>query len=233
MAQNISNTNNFTTNYDTGVPDLIDEANIVQAFIEYHYGANYNGSGSPGGIEGHLSSIDSDIVTHVLAETGVHGVGSGSVVGTTLAQILTNKTIDSPIITGSANVSGNINVTGRLDVQEIRESLSDGSLSSGTLIINYTNGSNTFLSSPDSNFTINLTNVPTDNNKIINVSVIVSQGATARIPGAFQIDGSVQTIRWVGGITPTGTSNKINIFSFTLIRQSNTWVVLAQSSLNF
>lgn len=98
MAQNISATNAFTTNYDTGVPEQTDDANIVQAFIEYHYGAGYSGAGAPGGIEGHLTDIAADIVTHANLSTGVHGV-SGSVVGTTSTQTLTNKTLTSPTIT--------------------------------------------------------------------------------------------------------------------------------------
>lgn len=98
MAQNISATNAFTTNYDTGVPEQTDDANIVQAFTEYHYGAGYSGVGVPGGIEGHLTDISADIVTHANLSTGVHGV-SGNVVGTTSTQTLTNKTLTSPTIT--------------------------------------------------------------------------------------------------------------------------------------
>ena len=91
MAQNISDTNAFTTTYDVGVPEQTDNANIVQAFTEYHYGADYDGTGDPGGIEGHLTDIAADIVTHANASTTVHGV-TGSVVGTTSTQTLTNKT---------------------------------------------------------------------------------------------------------------------------------------------
>lgn len=227
MAQNISDTNSFTTNYEVGVPLQTDVANIVQAFTEYHYGADYDGTGSPAGMEGHLSGLASNLTTHGTATTGVHGVGAGSVVGTTSTQTLTNKTLSSPTITGTATV------TGRLDVQEIRESVSSNSLSSGTLTIDYTGGTNVTLSSPASNFTVDLTNTPTDNDKVINVTVITTQGSTAYIPSAFEIDGSAQTIRWVGGVTPTGTANKIDVFSFTLIRQSSSWTVLAQASLNF
>lgn len=243
MAQNISNTNAFTTNYDVGVPEQTDVANIIQAFTEYHYGPDYDGTGDPEGMEGHLAGLASDITTHASASTGVHGVGAGSVVGTTSSQTLTNKTltsptissptISSPSITGTATVTADVNITGRLDVQEIRESISTNSLSSGILTVNFNSGTNVTLSSPASNFTINATNVPTDNDKVMSITVVVTQGSTARIPSAFQIDGSAQTIRWIAGITPTPTANKIDIFSFTIIRQSSAWTVLAQASLNF
>lgn len=61
MAQNISETNGFTTNFDVGVPSQTDSANIIQAFTEYHYGPDYDGSGTAGGIEGHLQSLSDDI----------------------------------------------------------------------------------------------------------------------------------------------------------------------------
>ena len=109
MAQNISATNAFTTNYDTGVPEQTDNANIVQAFTEYHYGADYDGTGFPGGIEGHLTDIAEDIVTHADLSTSVHGV-SGSVVGTTSTQTLTNKTLTSPTISSATITSPTITI---------------------------------------------------------------------------------------------------------------------------
>jgi hypothetical protein len=98
MAQNISATNAFTTNYDTGVPEQTDSANIVQALTEYHYGPGYNGTGDPGGMESHLSGLAADIVTHAAVSTSVHGA-TGSVVGTTNTQTLTNKTLTAAALT--------------------------------------------------------------------------------------------------------------------------------------
>ena len=102
MAQNISETNAFTTNYDVGVPEQTDPANIIQAFTEYHYGPDYDGTGVAGGMEGHLAGLATDLTTHASATTSVHGV-AGSVVGTSSSQTLTNKTMS-----GSNNTFTNI-----------------------------------------------------------------------------------------------------------------------------
>jgi hypothetical protein len=114
-----------------------------------------------------------------------------------------------------------------------RESITAGTISSNVLTIDYWSNNIVSVSSPAANFTVNLTNAPLDNDKTINFNVIVTQGATGRIPNAFQIGGAAQTLRWVGNITPTATNSKIDIFSFTVIRQSSAWTVLGQASLNF
>ena len=38
------------------------------------------------------------VIGHEILTTGIHGVGAGAVVGTTLAQTLTNKTLTSPTV---------------------------------------------------------------------------------------------------------------------------------------
>ena len=89
---------------------------------------------------------------------------------------------------------------------------------------------------PTGNMTFNVTNVPTDNSKIMTINVFVTQGSTGYIPGTFQIGGTSQTIRWAGGSAPTATSSagKIDVFSFTMQRTSaGAWIVYATSSLNF
>jgi hypothetical protein len=81
MAQNISNTNAFTTNFEVGVPEQTDEANIVQAFTEYHYGPNYNGVGNPGGIEGHLQDLTDSIQNALTVEFNPQGTSYALVLG--------------------------------------------------------------------------------------------------------------------------------------------------------
>lgn len=120
-----------------------------------------------------------------------------------------------------------------LDGTVVRENIVVGSISASVCTVDYNSSRIVSISSPSSNFTINLINAPVDDNKTINLNVFITQGATGRIPNAFQIGGVAQTLRWVGNVTPTATNNKIDIFSFSLIRQSATWTVLGQASLNF
>jgi hypothetical protein len=149
---------------------------------------------------------------------------------------LTSASITNASISGSVDITANVNMTGRLDLQETREQFNSATISASVLTANYNNGSIFYVSaSPTSNFTVNVTNVPTDNDEAITIVVLVNQGATGRIPNALQIDGAAQTIRWLGGTAPTPTSSagKIDVFNFTLIRTGSAWIVLANSSLNF
>jgi hypothetical protein len=137
------------------------------------------------------------------------------------------------------NVTGNMVVTGRFEVQEIREYVVDstiGSVTANVLTADFTQGNIYWINTaPSANFTVNLTNVPTDNLYSMSITVVVNQGATGYIPSAFQIDGTGATLRWTTGTapTPTSTANKLDVFSFTLIRRASAWIVIGSSVLNF
>jgi hypothetical protein len=153
-------------------------------------------------------------------------------------------------VTGVSTLNGGINSSGTLaftggasfsgttDVQEIREQVVNPSISSNAASLVWTDGNifYTDASGAGANITYNVTGVPTDVNKIMTINIFQVQGSTGRIPGAFQIDGVGQTIKWAGGSapTPTSSSGKIDVFSFTMHRLSGgTWNVYGSSSLNF
>ena len=80
-------------------------------------------------------------------------------------------------------------------------------------------------------FTANFTNVPTTNSRTIGVALILSQGGTAYMPTAVQIDGVAQTILWQGGSAPSGTASGTDIVSFTLIRSTaGAWKVIGSAT---
>lgn len=79
-------------------------------------------------------------------------------------------------------------------------------------------------------FTANFINVPETNTRITNLILVLVQGSTAYMPNAFQIGDATTTVKWGGGVTPTGTANGIDILNYILIRDTNSWTVLGQHS---
>jgi hypothetical protein len=156
----------------------------------------------------------------------------------TSAQTLTNKTIS-----GASNTLTNIaqasitSLTTDLAAKADRQSedLPTIAIASNILTFNLTNSNLANITSASANFTVNITNAPTTNDKAITVTVFLTQGATGYIPNALQIAGVSQTIKWQGGTapTPTSTAGKVDIFSFTLNRVSSAWVVFGSALLAF
>jgi hypothetical protein len=149
----------------------------------------------------------------------------------------------APTITGDATLSGNIaftgspTFTGGIRVQEMFEDVVDASITSNIATLNYTEGNIFYIdaSAQAANFQANLTSVPTDNGRIFTINMVVNQGATGRYPNTCNINGASQTIKWAGGNppTPTSSADKLDIFSFTIMRRSNTYTVFGASNLNF
>lgn len=126
-------------------------------------------------------------------------------------------------------------VAGTVDVQQIREKMNDNTVSTNVMTCDFSTGAIFYNTTTlSANFTVNITNAPTDNGYATSVTVIVNQGSTGYYPNALQIAGSSQTIKWSNGNTvPTPTANKIDFFTFTLIRRGSAWTVLGSYSLNF
>jgi hypothetical protein len=167
-------------------------------------------------------------VTSTAATTGegtTHTLSIGQAVGTSASVTFANVTS-----------TGNVAISGRIDKTTIRESVADTSVSASVVTADYATGDIFYVgTAPSSNFTVNLTNAPTDNGKAITVVIFVTQGATGYIPNAVQVAGSAQTIKWANGTAPTPTSSagKIDIFSFTFVRRSSAWTVFGSSNLGY
>lgn len=138
--------------------------------------------------------------------------------------------------TGKATFNGGATVTGTTEIQELREVVSNVTLSSNVGTFDWTAANVYYVSAaPSAAMTFNFTNVPTDNDYIMTTNVLVTQGATGRIPTTLNVNGSAATIRWANGLTPTGTNGagKIDIFSFSFLRTGSSWIVLASANQNF
>jgi len=219
----------------------------------------YNASGVPTAVAetGDVTISDTGvtaIASGVIVDADINS--SAAIADTKLATISTaGKVSNSATTATSANTnsaivardaSGNFSagavsstsasVSGRFDGTSIREVVLDASVSASVVTADYSTGDIFYVgTAPSSNFTVNLTNAPTDNGKAITVVIFVTQGATGYIPNAVQVAGSAQTIKWANGAAPTPTSSagKIDIFSFTFVRRSSAWTVFGSSNLGY
>jgi hypothetical protein len=177
-----------------------------------------------------------DYVTSLVAGTGITlSNNSGESASPTIA---IGQAVGTSASVTFANVTstGNVEISGRIDKTTVRESVADVSVSASAVTADYSTGDIFYVgTAPASNFTVNLTNAPTDNGKAITVVIFVTQGATGYIPNAVQVSGSAQTIKWANGAAPTPTSSagKIDIFSFTFVRRSSAWTVFGSSNLGY
>lgn len=123
MAQSLNSTLGTTSNpvslaYDTEVPELIDPANIVEAFVFYHYGGEYNGVGSPNGVAGHLNDLNNKQDQHAAASSNIHGLTApdGEIVATNKTQNLSNKNLVNATLSGTVTVTGTTSISSNLSV---------------------------------------------------------------------------------------------------------------------
>lgn len=159
---------------------------------------------------------------------------TGNTTASTNLTVTGNATVSTDLaVTGNTTLTGGLTVSGALVAAEMSEIATSGTITTNVLTLDWTATNLSYVSSPAANFTINVTNAPTTNDRALSVTVLVTQGATAYIPSALQIGGSAQTIKWSGGAAPAGTASKIDIFSFILLRTGSAWTVFGSSSLNY
>lgn len=207
---------------------------------EYKIGATTNYAG--------LVRDASDGVIKLFKDTTTKPTNTVNFTGISYADVrvggITSGAINSGAITASGVISGSsftttggMTVSGTVDIQEMREQIVDVTLSSNVGALDWTAGNIYYITNtPTGNMTFNVTNVPTTSAKAMTINVIVTQGSTGYIPTTFQIDGTNQSIKWAAGVAPVGTSsaNKLDIFTFTLLRTSGgSWIVLGSYNLNF
>ena len=71
-----------------------------------------------------------------------------------------------------------------------------------------------------------------DTNDVITVSLMMTQGGTAKYLNAYQIDGSSVTPKWQGGTAPSaGNASSIDVYTFTIFKTASaTYTVLASQT---
>jgi hypothetical protein len=142
----------------------------------------------------------------------------------------------TPSFTGNPTFSGTPVFTGGVRVQEMIEDMVDVSIATANIAANYNDGNIFYVTTtPASNFRLNISNAPTDNGRIFTVNLLVTQGGTGYIPNEVYINNVSQTLRWAAGVipTPTSSSGKLDIFTFSIARRGDNYIVLGSANLNF
>lgn len=158
--------------------------------------------------------------------TATYFIGNGSQL-TSIASATTAGTVTTgaqPNITSVGSLTG-LNVTGVTTLAETTEIVA---VPTGTTY-DYTLGSVFYVNQPGANFTPNFTNVPTTDNRITVITLIINQSATPGMPTAMQIGGTAQTIKWPSGTIPTGVASSIQTVAFAFLRYGAAWIVTGAS----
>jgi hypothetical protein len=193
------------------------------------------------GFTGDLLNLQTNAITKFKVDAA-GAIGASSDIVTVSTTASTNTTsgalqvrggagiAQSLFVGGTLNVGADLIISGLTTLTYTSEKLTTKTSATGTVTHDLSTGSIFYHSSISNNFTANITNVPTTNDRAIGVTLVLAQGVTPYMSTALQIDGSAQTIKWVNNITPTGTASKVDIVGFSLIRTGSAWTVLGQYS---
>jgi hypothetical protein len=163
---------------------------------------------------GEKAPINNPTFTGTVSGVTATMVGLGNVTNESKATMFT-----SPTFTGTATLQQTV---------EVLNSISGAT--SGLVGHDFSTGAVWIHENILNNFTVNLINVPTTDNRAISVALILIQGSTPYIPNTILINGSAAAINWQDNIVPTGNANKRNLVSFTLLRFNGSWTVLGSLS---
>lgn len=133
-----------------------------------------------------------------------------------------------PAILAENTILNNAQLEGTTIHGQLVEAIRTKSSAGLTVVHDFRTSSTWYHNLISQNFTPNFTNVPSDNERVIQCKLILNQGATPYIPNAIQVNSNSQTINWLGSSTPSGTANKKDVVTFTLIRTGSAWVVLGK-----
>lgn len=125
-------------------------------------------------------------------------------------------------VTTSFTTGSTVSLTSAdLELSNVKETVGDLTTATGTVTHDCANTQIFYHTSPSSDFTANFTNITIAASKAFNILLVISQGGTAYMPTAIQVNGVAQTIIWAGNSAPTGTASGVDAVSFTFITGSS------------
>lgn len=134
--------------------------------------------------------------------SAVPGIAAaGSLTGTTIASGVTASSLQS---FGSVTA---LNMNGSISAMEIARTLQLLTNATGTVPHDWAAGDRFYHSSINTDFVVNVTNLPTTVGRVYEITLLLEQGSTTGVPTALQIGGAVQTTLYEGGVVFVGTPN--------------------------
>ena len=132
-------------------------------------------------------------------------------------------------LTLDANGTGQIVFRAPIQINEgIEEKFETTTGATGVTALDCSTGHIHYLTGASGDITANFTNLTLTQEYATNLTVIINQGGTPYEITAVQIGGAAQTLNWQGGSAPTGNANGIDSFSFTILNDGGSYVVLGQ-----
>jgi hypothetical protein len=189
-----------------------------------------NGATGPTGPAGSNGTVGPTGATGA-GTTGPTGpAGSNGTVGPTGATGPTGAGGAGPTGPTGAGLSGSITtltITGTLSIAETQEAVTTLSAPASTQTIDWNSGAIFYITGMTTNWTPNITNLPTTANRSYVVALILVQGSTPYFLNGLQIAGSPTTINWGNAVTPSALPSRYEIVSLVLIYTGGAWVVMA------
>ena len=181
---------------------------------------------------GKFTTLDANS-TVTLSPANVNVTLSPSGTGGVIINPVGPSSIDNVVIGGTTAVAGtftDLASTGWLTTAGVTEQIDTKTAATGTINHDLDVATVFYHSSISGDFVANFTNVPTTNNRTVSVAVVLEQGGIGRDITGVEVNGSSVTVKWLGGITHTGTANEVEILSFTIVRVNSAYQVLGSIS---
>jgi hypothetical protein len=151
----------------------------------------------------------------------------------------TSISTGSFVVTGGVGISKRLNVGGLALVSSL--SVSNNTIlgpvyeefqalanATGTVTHDCSAGHIFYHTSSVANWTANFTNLSLSSGYATTFTLVINQGVTGYYPSAVQIGGAAQTILWQGNTTPTPSTSRTDVVTFSILNNSGTYTVLGQ-----